>query len=147
MIENLILGFILTFICLVVQCIIVYILLYLFISLEKKKLLKPTFLRTTSLLIVVLTVFLAGIIVQIAIWAGMFLAFGEFENFTIAFYHSVVNFTTLGYGDLVMSEKRRLLGALEGANGVLMFGITTAFVFAILNDLLQRAWEKEVDQD
>ena len=147
MIENLILGFILTFICLVVQCIIVYILLYLFISLEKKKLLKPTFIRTTSLLIVVLTIFLAGIIVQIAIWAGMFLAFGEFENFTIAFYHSVVNFTTLGYGDLVMSEKRRLLGALEGANGVLMFGITTAFVFAILNDLLQRAWEKEVDQD
>lgn len=147
MIENLILGSILIFICLVVQCIIVYILLHFLISLEKKKLLKPTFIRTTPLLIFVLTIFLIGIIVQIAIWAGLFLVFGEFENFNIAFYHSLVNFTTLGYGDLVMSEKRRLLGALEAANGVLMFGITTAFVVAILNELIQGVWKKELDQD
>lgn len=45
---------------------------------------------------------------------------GEFESFATAFDHSVVNFATLGYGDLVVSEERRLLGALESINGVLM---------------------------
>jgi hypothetical protein len=52
---------------------------------------------------------------QMALWAGLFLVLGEFPTFETAFYHSVVNFTTLGYGDVVMSEEKRLLGALEAA--------------------------------
>ena len=70
---------------------------------------------------------------------GLFFVFGEFTDFATAFYHSVVNFTTLGYGDLVMSEDGRLVGALEAANGVLMFGLTTAILFAVLDALIKRA--------
>jgi hypothetical protein len=90
---------------------------------------------------------LAGNLLQITLWAGLFFAYGEFADFATAFYHSVVNFATLGYGDLVMSEQRRLLGALEAVNGVLMFGLTTGFLFAVLWALLQREWEKRVSQD
>lgn len=43
-----------------------------------------------------------------------------------------------------MSEKSRLLGALEAANGVLMFGLTTSVVFVVLNEQMQRAWDKRV---
>jgi len=50
----------------------------------------------------------------------------EFQLFSVAFYHSAVNFGSLGYGDIVMSEKYRLLGALEAINGVLMIGLSTA---------------------
>ena len=50
---------------------------------------------------------------------------------------------TLGYGDIVMSEKRRLLGALEAANGVLMFAPTTGFLYTILSGLLQRYWDEQ----
>jgi hypothetical protein len=56
----------------------------------------------------------------------------------------VVNFSTLGYGDLVMSEQRRLLGALEAATGVLMFGLTTGFLYAVLNSLMHRAWAERL---
>ena len=62
---------------------------------------------------------------------------GEFDTFAAAFYHSCVNFVTLGYGDIVMSERWRLLGPLEGANGILMFGISTAVMTAAVFDVLK----------
>jgi hypothetical protein len=63
------------------------------------------------ILSIVLAVMFAGHILQIAIWALLFVFLQEFTNFTTAFYHSTVNFASLGYGDIVMSEKWRLLGA------------------------------------
>ena len=50
-----------------------------------------------------------------------------------ALYHSGVNFTTLGYGDIVMSDTWRLLGPLEAANGVLMCGVSASGLFAVTN--------------
>ena len=86
-------------------------------------------------------IMLVGILVQVTLWAWLFTAFGEFGDFATAFYHSVVNFSTLGYGDLVMSEQRRLLGALEAINGIFMFGLTTGFMFAVLRELSRRGVE------
>jgi hypothetical protein len=48
-----------------------------------------------------------------------------------------VNFTSLGYGDVVMSARWKLLGPLEAANGVLMFGMTSAALMAILQHLIK----------
>lgn len=86
----------------------------------------------------VMAVLFAGHLLQFAIWAGLFQAIGEFADFETAFYHSVVNFTSLGYGDIVMSEHWRLLGALEAANGVLMFGLTTGGMMSIMTSLFGR---------
>ncbi len=69
---------------------------------------------------------------QIALWAGAFVLCGEFADFDEAFYHSAVNFTTLGYGDIVMSRRWRLLGPLEAVNGSLMLGLSTALLFTVL---------------
>jgi hypothetical protein len=80
----------------------------------------------------------AGHLIQMGIWAISFVALGEFEGLTAAFYHSAVNFTTLGYGDVVMSERWRLLGALEAGSGVLMFGVSTALFFAVITKLWER---------
>lgn len=90
------------------------------------------------ILIVVLLVLFAGHLVQISVWAGVFLAFEEFTDFATAFYHSTVNFATLGYGDIVMSERWRLLGALQAASGVLMFGLSTSTLFAVMNQIFRR---------
>ena len=54
-----------------------------------------------------------------------------------AVYHSAVNFTSLGYGDIVMSKRWKLMGPLEAANGVLMFGMTSAALMAILQQLIK----------
>jgi hypothetical protein len=91
-------------------------------------------------------IMLAGNIIQITIWAGLFYSYGEFKEFATAFYHSVVNFATLGYGDIVMSEKRRLLGALEAANGVLMFTLTAGFLYTVLSGVLERYWDEQIGQ-
>ena len=59
----------------------------------------------------------------------------------IAFYHSAVNYTTLGYGDIIMTPSWRLLGPLEAADGALMFGVSTAMVFAVIARLMQAHYE------
>lgn len=82
-------------------------------------------------------------LLQIALWAGGFLWCGEFDDFRTAFYHSAVNFASLGYGDIVMSEEWRLLGAMEACVGVMMFGISAAMLFAGLSHLLRVRFERE----
>ena len=71
----------------------------------------------------------------------MLVTCGEFQEFANAFYHSAVNYTTLGYGDLLMTPSWRLLGPLEAANGALMFGVSTAMVFAVIQRLLLTRYE------
>ena len=63
---------------------------------------------------------------------------GEFETLREAVYHSAVNFATLGYGDIVMSERYRFLGPLEAINGVLMIGVSTAALMATFQDAIRK---------
>lgn len=86
----------------------------------------------------VMLLLLLGNIAQIGVWALLFRFLGEFANFDSAFYHSAVNFATLGYGDIVMSDKHRLLGPIEGLNGVLMIGVSTAVLLSAFQDGLIR---------
>ena len=79
-----------------------------------------------------------GHVLQFATWAVLFVYLGEFSDFATAFYHSSVNFTSLGYGDIVMSEKWRLLGGLEAANGVLMFGLSAGALLSMMNRMFAR---------
>ena len=85
----------------------------------------------------ILLLLLAGHLLQMGLWAGAYLWCGEFESFETAFYHSAVNYAALGYGDIVMSESWRLLGALESAVGVMMFGVSAATLFAVLSKLVR----------
>lgn len=80
---------------------------------------------------------LAAHLVEMAVWALVFDLCGEFPDFAAAFYHSAVNYTTLGYGDVVMSVQWRLLGPLEASDGMLIFGVSTAMIFAVVQRLIQ----------
>jgi hypothetical protein len=74
---------------------------------------------------------------QIGLWAALFVVLGEFGERHDAIYHSAVNFTSLGYGDIVMSKNWKLLGPLEAANGVMMLGMTAAAMMAILQNMIK----------
>jgi hypothetical protein len=74
---------------------------------------------------------------EMAIWAALFVICGEFADFATAYYHSAVNYTSLGYGDLIMSPSWKLFGPLETANGMLLFGVSTAMVFAVIQRLVE----------
>lgn len=93
-----------------------------------------------SILSVIMLYLVLGHIFQFASWALLFTFINDpaIPDFGTAFYHSVVNFTSLGYGDIVMSEDWRLLGALEAANGVLMFGLTAGLVLSVMSPLLMQ---------
>ena len=75
-------------------------------------------------------------LIEIALWAIVLLLCGEMATFETAFYVSAENYTALGYGDIVLSGRWRLLGPLEAVNGLLLFGLSTAVMFAVLNRLI-----------
>jgi Ion channel len=83
-------------------------------------------------MLALIVMLMTGHLAQIVVWAIAFVAAGEFAQFPIAFYHSAVNYTTLGYGDIVMSPRWRLLGPLEAASGSLAFGWSTAGIVTIV---------------
>jgi hypothetical protein len=76
-------------------------------------------------------------LIEIALWAEIFIGCGEFRDLGLAFYHSAMNYTTLGYGDIVMSPAWKMLGPIEAADGMLMFGVSTAMIFAVIHRLVQ----------
>jgi hypothetical protein len=80
-------------------------------------------------------------LIEIALWAVLLMLCGEFQQFATAYYCSAVNYTTLGYGDLLLTPSWRLLGPLEATNGALMFGVSAAMVFAVIQRLVLARFE------
>ena len=80
---------------------------------------------------------LAAHLVEITVWALVLELCSEFPHFAPAFYQSAMNYTSLSYGDVVMPASWRLLGPLETADGLLMFGVSTAMIFAVIQRLVR----------
>ncbi|MCH2189517.1 MAG: potassium channel family protein [Gammaproteobacteria bacterium] len=91
-------------------------------------------ISTKSFLMVatVLVVFLSHII-QIWIWAGFYLAFDILPDLESALYFSTSAFTTVGFGDVYLDQDWRLISSFEAANGFILFGWSTAFIFEVMN--------------
>jgi hypothetical protein len=93
--------------------------------------------KNVSFMLIVSFVTAAAHLVQIALWAVAYLMVGEFSTFDKAFYFSSQNYTALGYGDVILSERWRQLGPLESINGLLLFGLSTAVMFAVMSRLVK----------
>jgi voltage-gated potassium channel Kch len=87
--------------------------------------------RVTVVASLVLVMFLATL-VEAGMWAATYLTLGAISGVERALYFSTVTYTTLGYGDVVMQEGQRLLSSFEAANGIIMFGWTTALIVAVV---------------
>ncbi len=133
---NLMLGLVVMVACLALQALLVggvigyYVERRTFVS-------SGSLLRSITMLGGIMVFLVIGNFVQIGLWALLFQWLGEFDTLREAYYHSAVNFATLGYGDLVMSDDHRILGPLEAINGVLMIGVSTAVLMATLQDILK----------
>ena len=94
--------------------------------------------RRFALLIVMLFAAIMFLhLIQTSLWAVFYYAQNLFSDFETALYFSMVSFTTIGYGDVLLPRKWRLLGFIEGFSGVLLCGVSTAFIFAVINAMFQ----------
>jgi voltage-gated potassium channel Kch len=99
---------------------------------EKSRVLKRfgSLKKGVLLSLVVLSVFCA-LIFAMWLWAGLYALLQIFPDFETALYFSMATFSTVGYGDVVIGPDWRLLGGIESANGFLLFGWNTAFIFEV----------------
>ncbi len=147
MLLNLLAGFVVMLLCLAMQAVFVAKCLRRYARMTVARAGPATGFEAILLLSVVMLLMQIGNLVQITIWAVLFRLLGEFDDMVTAIYHSGVNFAGLGYGDIVMSESRRLLGPLEAANGVLMFGVSTAVMTAAVFDILKQKSSRASEDD
>ena len=76
-------------------------------------------------------------LIQTSLWAAFYYGQGLFSDFETSLYFSMVSFTTIGYGDVLLPRNWRLLGVIEGFSGLLLCGISTGFIFAVINAMFQ----------
>ncbi len=79
---------------------------------------------------------------EIWLYAALYRFLGETASFEQALYFSTTTFASLGYGDIVLSPNWRLVSAIEGANGVILFAWSTAFLLTMTRklNLIEQDW-------
>jgi len=75
---------------------------------------------------------------EVVMWAWIYALVDAAPVDAHLVYFAFVNYTTLGYGDIVPVERWRLLGPMTAMNGVLMFGWSTAVIFEVLRKTMER---------
>lgn len=137
LLNNLLLGLPTMVACVLLQAVLISSAIAYYKKREHR-LSSTSFWTTTGVITGVMILLTVGNLAQIAVWALLFRILGEFEQFGEAFYHSAVNFATLGYGDIVMSARHKLLGPLEAVNGALMIGVSTATLMLAFQGWMQK---------
>ncbi|MDX8434733.1 MULTISPECIES: potassium channel family protein [Mesorhizobium] len=85
--------------------------------------------RIVAMISVVMGLFVV-MTAEVWLWAGIYRLLGILSDFETALYFSTITFSTVGYGDVVPAHGWRILAALEGVNGFLLIGWSTAYLIA-----------------
>jgi len=135
--ANFLVGLAAMLVCLAIQAYVAFWCVRYYV--RQIRLLKPEKYSQAGVrpLLVAMVAMMLGTFVQVGLWGVLFVVLGEFTDLYEAVYHSAVNFASLGYGDIVMSKYRKLLGPLEAINGVLMLGMSAAALMVILQQLVK----------
>ncbi|MFC1762679.1 ion channel [Planctomycetota bacterium] len=146
MLINILYGLPTMAVCLLLESLLLLIALRYYV---RREAMVKTAAFWSTLLVVngVMLMLVIGNIAQIGIWALLLQMLGEFADFNTAFYHSAMNFATLGYGDIVMSNQYKLLGPLEAINGVLMIGVSTAVLMAVFQDAMKKTIQARLGKE
>jgi hypothetical protein len=104
---------------------------------------EPGYWKSIAVMAIVTAITGAAHLAQIALWAVAFLLCGQVSSLETAVYLSAQSYAAIGYGDVPLSERWRLLGPLEAINGLLLFGLSAGVLFAIMSQLIARRLRAE----
>lgn len=95
------------------------------------------FIHDTAILCFTVLLMLAGNLAQALIWALLFRQLGEFRTLSRAFYFALESYTTLGYGDIILTDRWAVLGPLAAAHGIIMMGLSISVLFWLMTNLVR----------
>ena len=91
--------------------------------------------RPTSVIVIWVLFLIIPIILDVILWAIFYYTQDALPSFEESLYFSTVTFTTVGYGDIVLSSAWRQLATFEAMNGWIIFGWATALIVAVVQRL------------
>lgn len=97
-----------------------------------------TFWRSTALFVRIAAWMVVLHVAEVSAWAVVYHWGDAIRGLPSALYFSAVTYTTTGYGDLVLPEEWRLVGAVEALTGILMCGWSTGFFFASVSRMYEQ---------
>jgi hypothetical protein len=93
-------------------------------------------LLLTATMIATVVVLMLAHMLEVAVWAATYAIVGAAPREADVVYFAFVNYTTLGYGDVIPVRRWQLLGPATAMCGVLLFGWSTAVIFEVLRRAL-----------
>ena len=130
------LGLVLLATCVIIQSVGMLALIH-WLARVRRILESPSAPRRVALLLRLFTGIVVLHLIQVGLWAVVFWRARELPNLETALYFSLVSYTTIGFGDVVLGPGWRVLAGIEGLTGILLVGWSTAFVFAVVNRMYE----------
>jgi voltage-gated potassium channel len=96
------------------------------------RLMRPVRIMPLTLLLAASVGIFAIHTIEIWLYAALYLQLGAMIEFEQSLYFSTVTYASIGYGDVLLPHAWRILGAIEGATGIIMLGWSTAFLVSLL---------------
>jgi hypothetical protein len=103
-------------------------------------------LRLAAVMIATVSVLMAAHIAEVLVWSFVYMMVRAAPPGTDLIYFAFVSYTTLGYGDVTPSDRWHLVGPMTAMNGVLLFGWSTAVIFAVLRAVMTSQTEEGLRQ-
>lgn len=88
--------------------------------------------HNAAILMIAIVLILLAHTVQVWIWASAFVMLGALGEWNTALYFALATYTTLGYGDIILSAEFRIFAAFAAVTGMLAFGVSTAFLVSVM---------------
>jgi len=145
MIKELLVAFGIVAVCLLLHVVTIVFLADWILDQRDKRKAQMGMLGYIIILIVSSSVIIILHMAEILIWATLYFERSLFPNFETSLYFSITSYTTIGFGDVLLPPAWRMLGGIEAVNGVLLCGLSTAFVFAIVNAMVQMRVERRTN--
>ena len=99
---------------------------------EKQEHIHPLSVRGIGATIFVILCLFALHGIEIWLYAFLYLAIGAVDGLREAIYFSTITYGAIGYSDAAMAERWRLVSAIEGINGIILIGWSTAFFVTLI---------------